>query len=128
MIAAIYARKSSERAVANEAKSVRRQIDHARQCATRKGWSVSEAHVFVDDGVVRSVPVARSGTMVTWRAAAMSVASAWRWLRPQTPTRAARSRTAAGTSALTSRSAKTSTARSLASPSGDAFTSALGSK
>ena len=40
MIAAIYARKSTEQAVADEAKSVRRQIDHARQYAARKGWTV----------------------------------------------------------------------------------------
>ena len=51
MIAAIYARKSTDQAVADEAKSVRRQIDHARQYAVRKGWTLDEACVFVDDGV-----------------------------------------------------------------------------
>ena len=52
MIAAIYARKSTDQsAVADEAKSVRRQIDHARGYATRKGWTVDEAHVYVDDGI-----------------------------------------------------------------------------
>ncbi len=38
MIAAIYARKSTEQhGVADEQKSVARQIDHARQYAERKG-------------------------------------------------------------------------------------------
>jgi len=52
MIAAIYARKSTDQsAVADEAKSVRRQIDHARAYAQKKGWTVDEAYVYVDDGV-----------------------------------------------------------------------------
>ena len=52
MIAAIYARKSTDQsAVANEAKSVRRQIDHARAYAARKGWTVDQAHIYSDDGV-----------------------------------------------------------------------------
>ena len=51
MIAAIYARKSTEQAVADEQKSVARQVDHARQYAARKGWTVDEACVFVDDGI-----------------------------------------------------------------------------
>jgi DNA invertase Pin-like site-specific DNA recombinase len=38
MIAAIYARKSTEQSgVADEQKSVARQIDHARKYAIRKG-------------------------------------------------------------------------------------------
>lgn len=41
MIAAIYAPKSTEQLrVADEQKSVARQIDHARQYAARKGWRV----------------------------------------------------------------------------------------
>jgi site-specific DNA recombinase len=52
MIAAIYARKSTEQTgVADEQKSVARQIDHARAYATHKGWIVSDAHVYVDDGI-----------------------------------------------------------------------------
>ena len=52
MIAAVYARKSTEQnAVADEQKSVARQIDHARQYATRKGWIVADEHVYVDDGI-----------------------------------------------------------------------------
>jgi site-specific DNA recombinase len=50
--AAIYARKSTEQyGVADEQKSVARQVEHARQYAERKGWAVDEAAVFVDDGI-----------------------------------------------------------------------------
>jgi DNA invertase Pin-like site-specific DNA recombinase len=52
MIAAIYARKSTDQSgVADEQKSVARQIDHARAYAIRKGWQVDEASIFVDDGI-----------------------------------------------------------------------------
>ena len=52
MIAAIYARKSTEQTgTAEEAKSVTRQIDHARAYAAVKGWTIAEAHVYVDDGI-----------------------------------------------------------------------------
>jgi site-specific DNA recombinase len=52
MIAAIYARKSTDQSgVADEQKSIARQTDHARQYATRKGWTVDDAAVFADDGI-----------------------------------------------------------------------------
>jgi site-specific DNA recombinase len=52
VIAAIYARKSTEQnGVADEQKSVTRQIEHAREYARRKGWSIDEECVFVDDGI-----------------------------------------------------------------------------
>jgi len=52
MIAAIYARKSTDQSgVADEAKSVRRQIDHSQDYAQRKGWTVDESLIFVDDGI-----------------------------------------------------------------------------
>jgi DNA invertase Pin-like site-specific DNA recombinase len=52
MITAIYARKSTEQSgVADDQKSVARQVEHARQYAQRKGWSVDDASVFVDDGI-----------------------------------------------------------------------------
>jgi site-specific DNA recombinase len=52
MITAVYARKSTDQtAVAEEGKSITRQIDHARQYAQRKGWTVADAHVYVDDGI-----------------------------------------------------------------------------
>jgi site-specific DNA recombinase len=50
--AAIYARKSTDdndRQAEN--KSVTRQIEHAKEYARRKGWTVDEAHVFSDDGI-----------------------------------------------------------------------------
>jgi len=52
MIAAIYARKSTDQSgVADEAKSVRRQIDRSRDYAQRKGCTVDESLIFVDDGI-----------------------------------------------------------------------------
>jgi site-specific DNA recombinase len=52
MIAAIYARKSNEQnGVSDEVKSVARQIAHARDYAVRKGWSVGEDHIYIDDGI-----------------------------------------------------------------------------
>jgi DNA invertase Pin-like site-specific DNA recombinase len=52
MRAAIYARKSTDEAgVADDAKSVSRQIDRARQFAESRGWTVDDAHVYVDDGI-----------------------------------------------------------------------------
>ena len=51
MRAAIYARKSTDQHVAADAKSVQRQIDNARAFATKQAWTVSDEHVFVDDGI-----------------------------------------------------------------------------
>lgn len=52
MIAAIYARKSNEQnGAGDETKSVARQVEHARAYAERKGWTVGDEYVFVDDGV-----------------------------------------------------------------------------
>src|SRR5215210_4710008 len=52
MIGAIYARKSTEQSgVADEQKSVARQVEHARQYAQRKGWRVDDRCVYVDDGI-----------------------------------------------------------------------------
>jgi DNA invertase Pin-like site-specific DNA recombinase len=42
MIAAIYARKSTEQiGVSDEEKSVTRQIEHAKAYALRKGWTIA---------------------------------------------------------------------------------------
>jgi DNA invertase Pin-like site-specific DNA recombinase len=49
MLAGVYSRKSTDQAVADEQKSITRQIEHARAYAASKGWIVSEQHVFVDD-------------------------------------------------------------------------------
>ena len=52
MIAAIYARKSTEQnCVADQQKSVTRQVEHARAYAIAKGWTVDDSAVFVDDGI-----------------------------------------------------------------------------
>ena len=52
MIAAIYARKSTEQnGVADDQKSVARQIENARAFAATKGWVVADAHVYADDAV-----------------------------------------------------------------------------
>jgi DNA invertase Pin-like site-specific DNA recombinase len=53
MRAAIYARKSTDdgRAGNDETKSVKRQVEHARAYAKRKGWEVVDDCVFVDDNV-----------------------------------------------------------------------------
>lgn len=52
MNAAVYARKSTEQVgVADEARSVTRQIEHAKAYATKKGWTVHDEMIFVDDGI-----------------------------------------------------------------------------
>ena len=61
MIAAIYARKSTDQNIADEEKSVTRQVERARAYAERKGWSVDPAYVLVDDGVSGADFVRREG-------------------------------------------------------------------
>jgi site-specific DNA recombinase len=52
MIAAIYARKSTDQfGVAEEHRSVSRQMEMARTYASTKGWQILEDSVFVDDGI-----------------------------------------------------------------------------
>jgi site-specific DNA recombinase len=52
MIAAVYCRKSTaENGVAEDQKSVARQLDQARGFAAAKGWTIDEDAVFVDDGI-----------------------------------------------------------------------------
>ena len=52
MMAAIYARKSTEQTgVSEEHKSVGRQVETAKAYAARQDWLVSDEYVFVDDGV-----------------------------------------------------------------------------
>ena len=50
MNAAIYARRSNEQNVADEAKSVTRQIDNGRAFAQAHGWTVLDEHSFSDTG------------------------------------------------------------------------------
>jgi DNA invertase Pin-like site-specific DNA recombinase len=62
MIAAIYARKSTEQhGVSEDQKSVTRQIEHATDYAKRKGWRVAEEHIYSDDGVSGAEFVKRPG-------------------------------------------------------------------
>jgi DNA invertase Pin-like site-specific DNA recombinase len=62
MIAAIYARKSTEQnGVGDKEKSVTRQIEHAKTYATKKGWVVAEDYVYVDDGISGAEFVKRPG-------------------------------------------------------------------
>ena len=62
MIAAIYARKSTEQnGVGDDEKSVTRQIEHATAYAANKGWMVAEEHVYVDDGISGAEFVKRPG-------------------------------------------------------------------
>ena len=51
MNCAIYARKSTAETngVADEAKSVARQVEHAKAYAAQRGWTVADEHVYVDD-------------------------------------------------------------------------------
>jgi site-specific DNA recombinase len=51
VIAAIYARKSTEQNVPDEEKSVTRQIENARAFATAKGWTVLDEFIYSDDGI-----------------------------------------------------------------------------
>lgn len=53
MTAALYAGKSNAQAdVADEAKSVHRQVEGARAFIVQKGWRpVDESHIYTDDGV-----------------------------------------------------------------------------
>ena len=52
LVAAIYARKSTDQVgIAEEHRSVQRQVDHAREWIRNRGWVVAEDYVFVDDGV-----------------------------------------------------------------------------
>ena len=62
MIAAIYARKSTEQTgFHEEGKSVTRQIEHARAYAEKKGWSVADDHIYSDDGISGAEFVKRPG-------------------------------------------------------------------
>jgi DNA invertase Pin-like site-specific DNA recombinase len=52
LICAVYARKSTEQSgVADDQKSVARQVDHAKAYAARRDWHVLDEHVYVDDGI-----------------------------------------------------------------------------
>src|SRR5438093_13055660 len=69
MIAGIQARKSTDQTgVADEQKSVTRQVEHARAYAVRKGWTVLDEYVFVDDAVSGAEFATRPGFVRLMRA------------------------------------------------------------
>ena len=49
--AAVYARKSTEQNVADEEKSVTRQIELAGACAKTHGFEAPPEHIYVDDAI-----------------------------------------------------------------------------
>lgn len=50
--AAICVRKATEQnGVADESRSVTRQVEHARAYATAKGWTVVDEYVYMDDAI-----------------------------------------------------------------------------
>jgi len=50
-IAAVYARKSTEQiGFGDDQRSVTRPVENAKAFAASKGWTVSAAHVYTDDG------------------------------------------------------------------------------
>ncbi len=62
MIAAVYARKSTDQSgVADDQKSVARQVEHATAYASRHGWTVATEHVYTDDGISGAEFAARPG-------------------------------------------------------------------
>lgn len=62
MIAAIYARKSTEQhGVSDEEKSITRQVEHAKAYAATKGWMVVDEHIYQDDGISGAEFVKRPG-------------------------------------------------------------------
>ena len=49
MVCGVYARKSTEQnGLADESKSVARQVEHDRAYAAKRSWTVSDDHVYVD--------------------------------------------------------------------------------
>ncbi len=58
---AVYARKSTEQNVSDDAKSVTRQVELARAFAEKKGWTVGAESVYVGDGISGADFVNRAG-------------------------------------------------------------------
>jgi site-specific DNA recombinase len=68
VIAAIYARKSTDQNLPDEEKSVTRQVEHATAYAQRKGWTVAPEHVYQDDGISGAEFVKRPGFLALMNA------------------------------------------------------------
>ena len=72
MIAAIYARKSATQdGIADDAKSVTRQVEGAKVFITAKGWTLADAHIFIDDGISGALFADRAEFQRMMRDAAM---------------------------------------------------------
>jgi hypothetical protein len=79
MIAAVYARKSTEQnGVGDEEKSVTRQIDHAKAYAAKKGWMASSANSTSDEGAAVPGRGRRSAGSRSTCAGTLRVPSGWR--------------------------------------------------
>ena len=61
MIAAIYARRSTDQHLPDAEKSVTRQIEHASAYASKKGWTVHDDYLYSDDGISGAEFVKRPG-------------------------------------------------------------------
>jgi hypothetical protein len=62
MTAAIYARKSTEQSnIADDQRSIVRQVENARAYAAANGWTVQEAFIYQDDGMSGAEFVRRPG-------------------------------------------------------------------
>ena len=62
MIAAAYLRKSTDQSgMADEERSVTRQLERARAYADKKGWTLRDEHVYCDDGISGAEFVKRPG-------------------------------------------------------------------
>ncbi len=80
MIAAIYARKSTEQsAVEDEEKSVTRHIEHAEAYAARKAWTIAVEHIYVE----HAIPAFAGATMDEPREACQVGARKDLWLFSQ---------------------------------------------
>src|SRR5262245_47372482 len=52
MNAAVYVRKSTDQpGIADDQKSVTRQIEHGRAYAATRGWVVADEHIYIDDAI-----------------------------------------------------------------------------
>ena len=83
IVAAVYARKSTDQlGLADDQKSVTRQVEHARGYAERKGWTVADELVFVDDAVSGAEFATRPGSSGSWRRSSRGPLSrSWSWPR-----------------------------------------------
>lgn len=65
MRCAVYARKSNDDSFdkSEENKSITRQVDRAREYIEKRGWSLDEEHIYIDDGISGAEFQKRHGLM-----------------------------------------------------------------